>query len=107
MSLDVFLKMVEPVTVYSSNITHNLGPMADEAGVYKHLWRPEEVGISRASQLIEPLTKAIELMKAEPDRFKRLDAPNRWGTYDDFVPWLERYLNACIEYPNADVSVWI
>ena len=48
---------LEPVTaeeseseeVYSANITHNLGGMADEAGIYEALWRPEEVGIAKAT----------------------------------------------------------
>ncbi len=30
--------------VYSANITHNLGEMADKAGIYYALWRPEEKG---------------------------------------------------------------
>jgi len=62
MSLDVYLqvpacKVCErgPTTVYDANITHNLGEMADEAGVYKHLWRPEEIGLTKAAELIEPL----------------------------------------------------
>ena len=41
--------------VYSANITHNLTKMADEAGIYECLWRPEEIGITKAGQLIEPL----------------------------------------------------
>ena len=34
--------------VYSANITHNLNTMADEAGIYKHLWRPDEIKITKA-----------------------------------------------------------
>ena len=40
--------MREPEGAYSANITHNLGKMAEEAGIYKHLWRPEEIGITKA-----------------------------------------------------------
>jgi hypothetical protein len=29
-------------TVYSANITHNLGKMAEEAMLYNCLWRPDE-----------------------------------------------------------------
>lgn len=105
MSLDVFLQRVQLTTVYDANITHNLNRMADEAGIYKHLWRPEEVGITKAEQLIEPLREGIALMKAEPGRFKKYDAENKWGTYHDFLPWIEKYLAACEEYPDAEVSV--
>ena len=88
---------------YSANITHNLNKMADEAGIYGILWRPEENGIEKAAQLIEPLRKAIAEMKADPPRFEKHNSPNGWGLYENFVPWLERLLVACEEYPEAAV----
>lgn len=67
---------IEPVTaeiedrhVYSANITHNLNTMAKEAGIYKHLWRPEEIGITKASQLIEPLVAGLNALIADPEKF--------------------------------------
>lgn len=91
---------------FSANITHNLSPMADAAGIGKHLWNPESLGITKASQLIEPLRKGLELLRSDPDRFIKLDSPNGWGTYWHFVPFVREYLNACEEYPDAKVSVW-
>jgi hypothetical protein len=105
MSLDVTLTRVQPAEVFSANITHNLGRMAEEAGIYKHCWRPEEIGITRAEQLIEPLRAAIKLMEDDPARFKKHDAPNGWGTYEDFLPWLRKYVAACEKYPDALVEV--
>lgn len=87
--------------LFDANITHNLGTMADEAGIYKHVWRPEEIGITKASQLIEPLRNAVTLMKADPPRFEKHNSPNGWGLYKNFLPWLERYLAACEAYPDA------
>jgi len=105
MSLDVYLTAVRPTTVYDANITHNLGAMADEAGIYMHLWHPASVSITKAEQLIEPLRKGLALMKADPARFTKHNSPNGWGTYEHFVPFVEKYLAACIEYPDADVHV--
>lgn len=105
MSLDVYLTRVQPTEVFDANITHNLTQMADAAGIYKCLWRPEEVGIAKAQQLIEPLTQGLERLKADPARFEELNASNGWGKYEDFVPWVERYLAACRKYPDADVRV--
>ncbi len=101
----------EPVTVehqpdlYMANITHNLGPMANEAGIYLHLWRPEELGIAKASELINPLNLALYMMRNEPDRFIFFNPPNGWGSYKDFIPWLDHYLDACKRYPDASVRV--
>lgn len=105
MSLDVMLRAVREVEVYSSNITHNLGGMAEAAGIYQALWRPEEIGIEKAEQLIEPLTRGLERLRAEPERFSAYNSPNGWGLYKNFVPFVERYLAACIENPDAIVSV--
>jgi precorrin-6x reductase len=40
MSLDIWLEI--SATPFEANITHNLNRMAEAAGVYKVLWRPEE-----------------------------------------------------------------
>lgn len=107
MSLDIYLEEMKLSEVYSANITHNLNTMADAAGIYKHLWHPEDVGVKTASDLIEPLEKAIQEMRDNPEKFKRFDARNGWGTYDDFVPWLERLLCECKIHPNASITVSI
>jgi hypothetical protein len=100
MSLDVTLRE----EVYSANITHNLGKMADEAGIYLALWRPEEAGYYSARDLIEPLTKGLALLASDPERFKQFDSPNGWGAYEHFVPFVAKYLEACVAHPDAVVS---
>lgn len=99
----------EPIfteAIYSANITHNLGKMAAEAGIYKALWRPEEVDIETAQQLIEPLEKGLNLLESDPARFRQFNPPNGWGTYEGLVRFVRHYLEACQEYPTAKVSVW-
>ena len=111
MSLDVTLN--DPTATYNTNslfeanITHNLNIMATEAGIYKHLWRPEEIGITKAGELIEPLKVGLKDMINRPVFYKQFDASNGWGTYDDFIPWIKEYLNACIEYPESIIHVSI
>jgi hypothetical protein len=90
---------------FSANITHNLAPMARAAGIYEHLWRPEEIGITRAQQLIEPLETGLSWMKADSAKFEAFNSPNGWGLYKHFVPWVEKYLAACKGYPEAEVRV--
>lgn len=90
---------------FDANITHNLTAMAREAGIYEACWEPEEIGITKAVQLIEPLRKGLKLLKAEPYRFQTFNPKNGWGDYDGFVRWIQKYLEACEQYPDADVSV--
>jgi hypothetical protein len=103
MSLDVTLTAKRIVDVYSANITHNLGEMAAEAGIYQILWRPEELAVRNARDLIVPLTQGLLLLKTDPERFKKFDAPNGWGVYENFVEFVEKYLYACAENPDAKV----
>ena len=84
MSLDVDLIVDRCIScgrydvVYSANITHNLGKMADKAGIYKHLWMPDEIGVTHAKQLIEPLREGLRKLKKSPDYYKQFDSPNGW-----------------------------
>ncbi|TVM03002.1 MAG: hypothetical protein CV087_07595 [Candidatus Brocadia sp. WS118] len=105
----------EPVTIefpddtdeiYTANITHNLNKMADEAGIYQHLWRPDEIGITNAEQLIEPLQRGLQLLKSDPEKFKKFNPSNGWGNYEGLVNFVHDYLKACVENPDADVVVW-
>lgn len=86
------------------NITHNLGRMADAAGIYRVLWRPEEIGVTRAGQMIEALRLGLEKLRDDPVRYRECDAENGWGTYDQFVPWVAEVLATCIAYPEAIVE---
>lgn len=95
----------ESPTVYSRNITHNLGKMADAAGIYKYLWRPDENGITKASQLIQPLRDGLAALNTDPDKFKAFNPSNGWGNYEGLCDFVTDYLQACEEYPDAAVSV--
>jgi len=105
MSLDVWLERVQPSTVHEGNITHNLNRMAEAAGIYKALWRPEELGITTAGELVPLLAEGLAKLEAEPEHYRTFDAPNGWGRYEDFVRFVRNYLSACREYPEATVRV--
>lgn len=93
------------VSLYQGNITHNLAVMAREAGIYRALWHPEELRVETAADLVVLLEKGVELMRGDPERFRKYNADNGWGTYDQFLPMIEEYLEACKEHPHAVVFV--
>ena len=110
--------------LYWANITHNLGEMADKAGIYEALWRPyflhpdcpkefanydeeyafEEAHPMLSKDIIQTLEKGYEDMKSRPEYYKQFDAKNGWGLYIHFLPWVEKYLEACKSYPDAEIS---
>ena len=110
MGLDVQLQYeVEPnefITVFDSNITHNLCNMAEHIGLYKPVWRPDENGLVYAKDLIEPLKLGINKMLNEESECIKFNSPNGYGSYSGMLNFLTGYLEACIKYPNSIVKVW-
>lgn len=92
-------------TLYRGNITHNLGRMAGAAGIYEALWRPEEINIQYAKELILILESGLKLLLSDPKKFKTFDSENGWGVYDHFIIFVEDYLNACKEFPESKIEV--
>jgi hypothetical protein len=136
MSLDVYLYRIkyasydmvnfheEKEQVYTANITHNLNVMAEQAGIYKALWRPyqlhkdyvhiedynkemafEDSVTIIASDIIPIIEQGLDLLKNRPDYFSKFNAENGWGKYVNFVPFVEKYLNALKQYPDSLVEV--
>jgi len=108
MSLDFSLdykKDNNDIEVFSANITHNLGTMADKAGIYYALWRPEEIKAKKAKDVVEILEKGLKKLKAKPAYYKKFNSSNGWGMYKHFVPFVEEILEACKKYPNAKIYI--
>jgi hypothetical protein len=91
--------------VFSANITHNLGKMAAEAGLYEALWRPEEIDATKARDLIQVLRDGLAELVTDPGRFKELNPTNGWGDYDGLCRFTAGYLAACERWPDAAIGV--
>ena len=107
MSLDVTLRAVitREECVFDYNISHNLGKMASNASIYYQLWRPEEVGVSIAGDLIKPLEQGLYLLKTQKDKFVKDNPENGWGDYNGLVEFVSSYLSACKNYPQAKIEI--
>ena len=102
MGLSVYIKGDH---LFQRNITHNVGKMAKEAGLYEVLWRPEELGISYAEQMIVPLEKGLSCLHDDPEKYKKFNPENGWGSYESLVKFVEKYLYACRTHPNKEIFV--
>jgi hypothetical protein len=106
MSLDFYLTYKidgNEIDVFDRNITHNLTKMADKAGIYYALWRPEEKGYKYAKDIVKVLEKGLKRLRDKPKYYEKFNAPNGWGLYEHLVPFVEKCLEACKKYPNAEV----
>jgi hypothetical protein len=113
MSLDVSLMVEQPTEVYSSNITHNLGKMAAEVKLdngltlYQILWRPDECNppYTKANEIAELLYEGLNILTSNPDKYRKFNPGNGWGTYDGLVDFVYNYCNACRETPEAELRI--
>lgn len=90
--------------VYSQSITHNMTKMAKKAGIFQVLWRQEETGLTKAKDLMKPLEEAIKKMKKKPKMYKGLESPCGYGTYENFLQWMEKLLEVCSRYPDHEYN---
>ena len=111
MSLDVDLMVIQPTSVFSLNITHNLGKMASEVKLdngktlYDVLWRPDEHGYYIGEDISGLLDEGFNILLAEPEYFKTFEPENGWGDYEGLVNFVYAYRNACWDNPAAELSV--
>jgi hypothetical protein len=90
---------------FDAYVTHNLIEMAKNCGIYVAVWRPEEINIKEAYQLIIPIEDAIDELKSYPEKFQFWQPKNGFGTYIGFLKFLEKYVEVCKKYPNAIIEV--
>jgi hypothetical protein len=111
MSLDVDLMVIEPVSVFSLNITHNLGKMAEEVKLsngktlYDVLWRPDENEYYTAEDISELLDEGWNILLSDPEKYKKFNPENGWGEYDGLCNFVYEYRNACWDRPSAELRV--
>ena len=92
-------------SVYDADITHNLSRMALKAKLYIPLWRPDEIGIRKAVQLIPILRAGLPALKNNKEQLERFNPKNGWGSYEVLVDFVQSYLAACEKYPDADIFI--
>ncbi len=124
MSLDVYIEDWEPseqkciceccgcqhtnerkVEHFHANITHNLAKMASLAGLYHCCWKPEEIGIQFAADLIPYLRIGLQKLHDFKEELEKLNPSNGWGNYEGLVSFTRKYLDACIEFPTKRIVV--
>lgn len=80
--------------------TYNLAPMWDAAGL-----RMRDLHGMSALEAAPVVRRALETLEADPARFRALDPPNRWGSYDTMLPYLRDFLQALERDVRGKVTV--
>lgn len=109
MSADVWLEIDtgagEPTHLDGTdvNLTHNLTPMLRAAGFPG--WRAFEG--APASESAGVFAKVAAGLRANPERFRAMNPPNGWGTYEGALEVMERLRDLCARHPKATIGAWL
>ena len=111
MSLDFSLYATDvdgnEIYVFGQNVTHNLVKMAGAAGLYKAMWRPEEMDppATKAGELVDALQAGVAELATNPSKYRPLSPNNGWGTYKGLLSASQAILEACRTYPSAAIHI--
>ncbi len=94
-------------------ITHNLGKMASECGLYEPLWRPYELfniteddeydTVILAADILDQVEAGLKELKSDPTQYMKFDPENGWGSYSGLVAFTERYIEWLKAFPKSRV----
>ncbi len=106
MSFDVWLEIDtggdEPAQVVDDlNMTSNVAPMWRRAGADL-----AEFDGRAAGDVLPMLQAAIAAMEADPETYRAMNPPNRWGDFDSCLSFLRRLRQEFTSHPKTTVRVW-
>lgn len=92
----------EEVELWWGNQTHNITPMWKLAGVYDALYMSSG---KQAKDVIDDVRRGFNNMSENPEKYKKLNPSNGWGSYDSALTFLECFKSACDKYPFGEIVV--
>lgn len=113
MSLDIYLYVPDKYEpsgnrcIWDRNITHNLNRMAEAAGVYTAMWRPEELEHfdGTVASILPDLIIGLQELESNRGYYEQYNPTNGWGTYVYLIEYLKSYIEAAEKYYDATVEV--
>jgi hypothetical protein len=85
------------------NITYNLTPMLVEAGFPGHRAMTD----APCTEAGGVFARTARRLRDDPERFKALNPPNGWGTYEGAIEFCDRLADACSRHPKGRLDTWL
>jgi hypothetical protein len=104
MSVNVKL-MQDDSIVFDKDLTANLLTMAREADLEQAIWNPEIIGAFQAGDVLPHLIKGVKELIGDSEKYQQYNPSNGWGTYFTLVVFVQRYIAACLNNPEAQIII--
>ena len=105
MSLDLYMVIKscehcgQSQTTDSLNMTYNLWPMWAE--IFPGAEQMCDIDDMSGDEAEPYLKIALRRLNKNSEKFKAFNPANGWGTYEDFVKYIENLIKLCKEYPDG------
>ena len=98
--------------LWSGNITHNLGRMAEHIAtrnytLYELLWHPSESGFLYANREYKyNIYNALKNMLLHRDELQQYNPENGWGSYDSLLHFVQSFAEALSKLDADDYELY-
>lgn len=89
--------------LWSGNVTHNLVPMWQKAGVYEALYKNDG---KKAKDVLAVVEQGYKDMLKNKETYVALNPENGWGDFDGALKFIREFYEACVQYPESIISVY-
>lgn len=105
MSADIWLESADGDRLAEEgvNVTYNLSEMLAEAGMGR--WS-DYIGMS-ATEAAGRWEVTLDTLRSDPERFRKMNPPNGWGTYNGAMTALGSLVDICHDHPKAKIGGWL
>lgn len=92
------------------NLTYNLSPMLRAAGFpgwQESVGTEAEVQPVTAKRVIPVFESVLSELRAHPEKFREMNPPNGWGSYEVAVEVFADFVEKVKPHPDATVGSWL
>lgn len=91
-------------TTDTRNVTYNVSPMWFL--IFPDAKAMIDIDNMTGSESFVTLNYALSHLLAEPDKFKELNPPNNFGSYDGLISFIKQLLIDAKNYPDMKWKTW-
>lgn len=66
----------------------------------------DNIGGKCVTEILPCLEAGLAELKRDPEKYRAMNSPDGWGTFEDLVEVTESAIAAAKQFPNATISTW-
>jgi len=93
--------------IFTTNITHNLVPMAKACGLYDCMWNADDLDKRSITDLIAELSVGIDELSKNRTKYELMTPSNNWGSYDGLLRAALNFHSELVMRSDKDITITV